>query len=218
MGAYGGGSFVLMGQAGGGFAAPEPLCDRSGAPLRAGMYWDKEAKRWHRMDEPHGISATPIDFDGDGDLDLLLGTSDGRVALRLDEGDAKAPRFATQNVILQAAGKDLTVPNRHAMPVAADWDADGRFDLVSGSYDGAVWWFRNVGEAGKPDFSAPEQLVGPGGADAAHGVRTQVAIADFDGDGALDLLVGDYRAETGTDGKSVKHGHVWLFRREGRAR
>ena len=43
--------------------------------------------------------------------------------------------------------------------------------------------------------------------------RTQVSVCDFDADGKLDLLVGDYRTEKNAAGKSVHHGYVWWFRR-----
>jgi hypothetical protein len=86
----------------------------------------------------------------------------------------------------------------------ADWDGDGLFDLVIGSGHGSVVWFRNVGTAGKPKFGARQELV-PVRSESifltqylepdeepSTGVRAQIAVVDYDGDGRLDLLVGDY--------------------------
>ena len=47
----------------------------------------------------------------------------------------------------------------HANPVIADWDGDGRWDIVTGSDNGGVYWYRNIGEQGQPSFDAPVALV-----------------------------------------------------------
>ena len=204
------------------FAEETFLADASGEPLRAGKYWDTERRHWTSPTgashaDAHGISAEPIDWDADGDLDLLLGTTDGRIFLRINDGTSTAPRFRTENqkVVYQREGKrpkSLFVKSGYAMPVAADWDGDGLFDVLSGSGDGAVFWWRNTGERGAPRFAEPERLTPDydevSGFDAP-GVHSQIAIGDYDGDGDMDLLVGDYHR-----GKErVRHGFVWLYRR-----
>lgn len=178
-----------------------------------------------KFKEAQGIAACPVDWDADGDLDLLLGTHDGHVFLRLNQGSKQKPAFATESTAVQAGGKDLQVPaksrcparspGRHAMPVAADWDGDGLWDLVTGSAIGAVYWFRNTGKEGAPVFAAAQRLVPVGsGAKPRLGERTQVAVADFDNDGRVDLLVGDYSWVITEDRRRVYHGWVWLFRRK----
>jgi hypothetical protein len=230
-GCYEGGPYLLPGREGGGFLEPRSVLDKEGNILRVGRYWERHTNEWSEVPTSKfkqclGISACPVDWDADGDLDLLLGTHGGRVFLRLNEGSRSKPAFATENIPVQAAGKFLEVPvsgtnrcrgrghpGQHAMPVAADWDGDGLWDLVTGSAAGAVYWYRNTGKKGAPVFAAPQTLVGA--ADRGLGERTQVAVADFDADGRPDLLVGDYRpAAKAKEGRPKHHGWVWLLRRK----
>jgi hypothetical protein len=202
----------LHGQKDGSFTEPKPVLDKSGDVLRLGQFWDYGNKKWAKTEDFLGISAFPIDWDNDGDFDLLLGANGGRVFLRLNEGTKQEPAFATSNVAVRASGEDLSVPGGHAMPVAVDWDGDGLFDLVSGSNNGAVHWFRNTGKPGAPAFAAAKMLVSAAAGDAPHlGQRTQVAVADYNGDGRMDLLIGDYRSAAPRDNKKrAYHGWVWL--------
>jgi hypothetical protein len=88
--------------------------------------------------------------------------------------------------------------------VAADWDGDGRFDLLSGCDDGGVYLFRNTGKTGAPTFAAAQVLVPPHvgigyeelqlpGQPVVPGIRAQITVCDYNGDGKLDLLLGDFR-------------------------
>ena len=101
-----------------------------------------------------------------------------------------------------AGGKPLRV-NGDAGPFACDWDGDGKLDLLVGAGDGSVWFYRNIGTAKAPELAAGVQLVPPGdtrfGADAPReprrGIRAKVCAVDWNGDGRLDLLVGDFATQ-----------------------
>ena len=168
-------------------------------------------KPWKTENDPEydALAAVPclVDHDGDGDLDLLIGNIGGTVIYIPNEGTPKKYAFDSS--------KRTTLPGikveGDSGPVAADWDGDGRTDLVVGSGDGSVWWYRNTSPKGAAAYAPGVELlpkskggygspVPNGGAPSAPGNRTKVAVVDWNGDGRMDLMVGDiwYEAAAAT--------------------
>lgn len=195
-GSYWPGHFYLFrGRSDGTFEKAQILEDAKGEKLHAGGTWTSD-----REPDMDSLAAVPIavDFDGDGDLDLLVGNIAGRVILIPNEGTAKKPAFNREKRrAIQAGGKDLKVEGDSG-PGIADWDQDGTPDLLVGAGDGAVLFFRNTGKKDAPVYAEgvellPKSKFGYEGVEKPEspGSRTKVHVTDWDGDGRVDLLVGD---------------------------
>jgi hypothetical protein len=85
-------------------------------------------------------SPTVVDWDGDGDKDLLVGETYGKIYYYENTGTDSSPSF-TSGQPLKADGSTLSV-GYYARPTVADWNSDGTPDLLVGSDDGTVWYFQ----------------------------------------------------------------------------
>ncbi|MFN8179250.1 MAG: FG-GAP-like repeat-containing protein [bacterium] len=139
-------------------------------------------------------------WDGDGLRDLVVGegggtSAQGKVRVYLNVGTASEPAFASY-FYAQSLGSDLVVPAGGCLgvfPRVVYWDADGRKDLLVGTYDGKVKIFSNVGTDADPTFDGGTfvQVGSPGfKTDINVGARATPSAVDWNSDGKKDLVVG----------------------------
>lgn len=200
---------VLLGDGRGGYRAPVAVKGGDGQPLVV----EAHASAPDATTEKICTRPFACDLDGDGALDLVVGNFAGTFVWFRGEG--RGAFEGECRYLVDAQGELLRVAY-HSDPVMVDWDRDGDLDLVSGSDMGGVVWFPNVGSREEPRFGGKVVLVeqtagreqggesgGGGGGGDGGGVRLgvpamtepggalRVCVADVDGDGRMDLLVGD---------------------------
>ena len=206
-----------------GYKPPTHILDGADSMVRISMYWDLEAEEYQNVDrsiagednieQHHMTSIALVDWDEDGDLDLILGAYEGALYLCMNEGDAHSPRFATNNLRIKADGEHALITGGLATPRVCDWNGDGLFDILCGGSEGGVTWLQNVGKKGEPQFAASQTLVAKttgrveveddpngylanrlvpekDGLPTCPGTGFHIEPVDYDGDGDLDLLVG----------------------------
>ncbi|MCG3184652.1 MAG: hypothetical protein ICCCNLDF_02780 [Planctomycetes bacterium] len=144
-----------------------------------------------------GRATTPyaVDWDSDGDLDLLVGDIQGYAWLVANESGGKELKFAAPTK-LQHDGKDIKAEHGDSQVVIVDWNGDGTHDLVLAHGSGAVSVYAGAAGKGAPKLSAPVTLVEKPAAakegEILPGSRAKVCVSDVNGDGAQDLLLGDF--------------------------
>ena len=131
--------------------------------------------RQERGEVHFGILATPsvIDWDGDGDQDIITGNSAGYVAFieNLSGPGVAYPKWAEPK-LLEADGAPIRIiagPNGsiqgpceekwgYTCLSTGDWDGDGLPDVMLNSIRGEIHWCRNVGTRTAPKLAPPEPV------------------------------------------------------------
>ncbi|MGB2982460.1 MAG: VCBS repeat-containing protein [Candidatus Bipolaricaulia bacterium] len=164
----------------GDFASPQPLADVDGSPIPGGSHHT-------------------ADWNGDGLFDLLLGlvgaSDESFVLLYLNTGTLEEPSFAPAERLM--AGGTVIREGYGNNPFAADWDRDGKQDLILRRGDQFLF-LRNIGTESAPALDVPADILTHSGETllvSAGASGDPFAVVDWNNDGWLDIVAGNYEGK-----------------------
>jgi hypothetical protein len=132
-----------------------------------------------------GTGSSPIalvDMTGDGVRDLVVADSASKLRVyRNTTAAGQPPVFVASVFVKNAGGADFVLPDRRFD--LGDWDGDGKPDLVTGSFSGAMQLFLNVGTPADPRFNTSTTLL-------SDAYNLYPRIFDLNGNGLADFLRG----------------------------
>ncbi|RLD98997.1 MAG: VCBS repeat-containing protein, partial [Bacteroidetes bacterium] len=124
-----------------------------------------------------------VDWDQDGDLDLICGEFLDRITFFENTGSRSEPVYA-KGRFLQLNGKTLHLELEMPEVVVYDWESDGDPDIIVGKEDGRVLLIENKGmdQEGLPLLAEPEYFKQKA-AYVKCGALSTPCSYDWDGDG-----------------------------------
>ena len=126
------------------------------------------------------------DLDNDGDMDLIIGESDGTLNYYENTGTIVNPVYTSAPNPFSG----IDVGDR-SDPALADLDNDGDLDLVIGEQHGNLNYYENTGNITDPAYTVRTGATNPfNGFDVGDG--SAPALADLDNDGDMDLIIGEH--------------------------
>ncbi len=134
-----------------------------------------------------------MDIDNDGDLDLFVGESTGKIKFYLNTGSPTNAVFVPANSTL-----DPVDVGTEAAPAFGDLDGDGDMDALIGSLANLPFYYKNVGNPANAVFvlqTGVNNPLGPytNGLSIYFDSYTCPTMTDVNGDGKIDVVVGGNR-------------------------
>lgn len=132
------------------------------------------------------------DLDGDGDLDMLLGTSSGTIYHFVNTAGAGNPvnfEIAPNPILKDSDGNNID-PGQFSTPQLIDLTENGLLDLVMGERNGTIYFYENSGSTSAPSFSLVNEFLGEVATTEGFSSTGYSNIFFFDLDGERYLMAG----------------------------
>lgn len=197
------------------------------------LQWDAEIDA--------GCLSVPVscDWDGDGDIDLLVGNSSGFVEYFKNISERPDGFSYVLGRRLEANGTEIRVlagnsgsiqgPDEakygYTMPEVVDWDEDGDLDLLLSDVRGEHYFYENIGSRKNPRLAAGKSLLvdwlgkppkpewlwrQPGPTELVTQWRCRPAAVDWNEDGFTDYVTVDHEGYLAYYEAFLKNGEKWL--------
>ncbi|MGN0163238.1 MAG: FG-GAP repeat domain-containing protein [Candidatus Ornithomonoglobus sp.] len=149
----------------------------------------------------------PVDWNGDGNIDFLCGSADGKFYMYFGSGMKDNYETGVATMLTDSAGNAISVGS-YSSPALYDINGDGVDELLSGSEDGVVRAWRPLRNEENPDsmvFEAMGEVISTGLTDC------MIDVGDLNSDGTADLAVGSRNGEMRVYTGSTEDGRSTMF-------
>ena len=125
-----------------------------------------------------------VDIDGDGDFDFMVKDYNDLFFVE-NIGSSISPQFDIMNSIINPFGLNTNI---HGLPVFADIDNDGDFDLFTSTYNADIRFYENIGTNIQAQFTS--YILNPFSIQNYNDDYSLCEFVDLDNDGDIDLMIG----------------------------